>query len=186
MAQSLKPCDALQREQPVQVFRYKTPWVWIVSHEVWSRPTSASSLVPDDHPIRTVRYRVDSLFAPHVAALRSVVAERGAAVLLPVELVFRALLLQPMYSVRNEQRLLEQIGYNILFRWFVGLDLHQQSLPKMEFIRALQRLQGHERAIQLVGRIMAELSPSLESDMEFRPDPDLLRAWRARGRSGAI
>src|SRR5260370_42633631 len=78
--------------------------------------------VPSDHPLRPIRKIVDEALEALSPELEKLYAKFGRPSI-PPEKLFRALLLQAFYSVRSERQLMEQIGYNLLFRWFVGLSL---------------------------------------------------------------
>src|SRR6202795_4188059 len=83
---------------------------------------SPEKRVPADHPLRPIRKMVDEILkemSPQFAKLYSNVGRPS----IPPEQLLRALLLQMLYSVRSERLLIEEIDYNILFRWFVGLNL---------------------------------------------------------------
>ena len=78
--------------------------------------------MPSDHPLRLIRAVVDEaldVLSPEFDRLYALVGRPGIA----PEKLLRALLLQAFYSVRSERQLMEQIGYNLLFRWFVGLAM---------------------------------------------------------------
>lgn len=80
---------------------------------------SVEERVPKDHPIRKLRILVDTILAQLDNLLSSRYAE-GARASIPPERILRASLLQVIYSVRSERLLMEQMQYNLLFRWFVG------------------------------------------------------------------
>jgi transposase len=82
--------------------------------------------VPADHPLRPIRAMVDAAFtrlSPRFEALYSHTGRPSV----PPEKLLRALLLQVFYSVRSEALLMEQLDYNLLFRWFVGLNIQRPS-----------------------------------------------------------
>jgi transposase len=78
--------------------------------------------VPPDHPLRTVRVLVNEALGRLNGLFNSIYADTGRDSIAPEKLV-RALLLQVFYSVRSERQLMEQMRYNLLFRWFVGLAI---------------------------------------------------------------
>jgi transposase len=78
--------------------------------------------VPADHPLRPILAMVDAALDRIDKALEKMYAEGGRPSIAPEKLL-RALLLQMLYSVRSERMLMEQMQYNLLFRWFVGLNM---------------------------------------------------------------
>src|SRR5713226_6033016 len=83
---------------------------------------SCEARVPLDHPLRPIRKIVDEALGALSAEFEALYAKFGRPSIAPEKLL-RALLLQAFYSVRSERQLMEQLGYNLLFRWFVGLSL---------------------------------------------------------------
>jgi transposase len=83
---------------------------------------SAEQRVPPDHALRAIRVMVDEALAGLSAHFDTLYATGGRPSIAPEKLV-RALLLQALYSVRSERQLMEQLDYNLLFRWFVGLNV---------------------------------------------------------------
>ena len=82
---------------------------------------SPEDRVPPDHPLRAIRRMTDAALArlsPRFDRLYSDVGRPS----IPPEQLLRALLLQALYTVRSERLLMEQLQYNLLFRWFVGLS----------------------------------------------------------------
>src|ERR1700758_816574 len=78
--------------------------------------------IPAGHPLRRIRELVDAALAELSPRLDKLYACDGRPSI-PPERLLRALLLQPFYTVRSERQLMEQISYNLLFRWFVGLSM---------------------------------------------------------------
>src|SRR6266550_6725766 len=83
---------------------------------------SAERRVPKDHPLRTVRVMVDAALKELGARFDELYASGGRPSIAPEKLL-RALLLQVLYTVRSERLLTEEMNYNLLFRWFVGLEM---------------------------------------------------------------
>jgi transposase len=103
---------------------------------------SLESFVPAEHPLRPVREilntalkRMDSVFAAMYAA--------GGRDSIAPEKLLRALMLQVLYGVRSERMLIEQLGYNLLFRWFVGLSLQDEPWDHSTFSKNRDRLIEH-------------------------------------------
>ena len=93
-------------EQQLDVFSYVSP----------------EQRVPQDHPLRPLRVMVDEALRGLQARFHKLYAQTGRPSIAPEKLL-RALLLQALYSVRSERMLMEQLDYNLLFRWFVGLNM---------------------------------------------------------------
>jgi transposase len=83
---------------------------------------SPEQRVPADHPLRPIRQMVDTVLKRLSACFEAIYAEGGRPSI-PPEKLLRALLLQYLYSVRRERLLMEQLDYNLLFRWFAGLNM---------------------------------------------------------------
>ncbi len=83
---------------------------------------SCEARVPMDHPLRPIRAIVDEALVVLSPAFEKLYSQTGRPSI-PPEKLLRALLLQAFYSVRSERRLMEQLDYNLMFRWFVGLSM---------------------------------------------------------------
>ena len=141
---------------------------------------SAEKRVPADHPLRRIRGMLDAALqemSPQFAALYS---RHGRPSIAPEKLL-RALVLQMLYSVRSERMLMEQLGYNLLFRWFVGLHMDDAVWDVTVFTKNRERLLGGEIAEiffqQVVGQARAQ---GLLSDKHFTVDGTLIEAWANR------
>src|SRR5260370_36184136 len=105
---------------------------------MWSY-LSPEQRVPSDHPLRAIRAMVDTILAdlsPEFAKLYSPVGRPS----IPPEKLLRALLLQVLYSTRSERLLMEQLDYNLLFRWFVGLNMDAPIWDAPVFTKNRHRL----------------------------------------------
>jgi transposase len=85
---------------------------------------SAEERVPHDHPLRAIRAFVDDILREMTREFDALYAQQGRPSI-PPERLLRAQLLQLFYSIRSERLLMEQLDYNILFRWFVGLEMDE-------------------------------------------------------------
>jgi transposase len=83
---------------------------------------SAEKRVPKDHPLRAIRAMVDVAAAQYGPQFDAMYAKAGRPSI-PPEKLLRALLLRVLYTVRSERMLMEQLDYNLLFRWFVGMNI---------------------------------------------------------------
>lgn len=167
------------RKEPVQVLRYARPWVWIVGHELWDRPASSMSLVPEHHPLRALRTQADAMLSENIAELYRL--GESLRIDMPIDVAMRALMLQLVYSVRDEQDLAERIGYDLAFRWFVGLEMDQPVPEPPVLVAALLRLRMQHVVVVTLQRLMYEvLPPNLaEAQGKFVPDYGLLSLWMA-------
>src|SRR5918993_4629284 len=100
---------------------------------------SPDAMVPKDHPLRAIRPLVNAALARLSPAFARFYAPTGRASIAPEKLL-RALLLQAFYSVRSERQLMEQLAYNMLFRWFVGLSMDAPVWDVTVFTKNRERL----------------------------------------------
>src|ERR1700722_19842417 len=141
-----------------------------------------SSLSPEqrvrkDHPLRPIRTMVDKVLkelSPEFAKMYSQVGRPS----IPPEQLLRALLLQMLYSVRSERLLVEEIDYNILFRWFVGLNLDDEVWDATVFSKNRDRLLEAEVAKEFLALVVEQArGQGWASDEHFTVDGSLLEAW---------
>src|SRR5215813_10186575 len=133
--------------------------------------------VPADHPLRPLRAMVDVVLrelSPQFDQLYSKVGRPS----IPPEHLLRALLLQILYSVRSERLLMEQLDYNLLFRWFVGLKADDRIWDATVFTKNRQRLLNGNIAQAFFERVVAlARERGLLSDEHFTVDGTLIEAW---------
>ncbi len=137
---------------------------------------SIEERVPSRHPIRTLR----SAAAVVLEELRprlDAAYQRSGRRALPPEQVLRALVLWTMYSVPSERQLLEQLDYNLLFRWFVGLELGQGVWSRASFRRNRRRLQELGVVSEFLARLFARSRGRLLANPHFTVDQSLFEAW---------
>ncbi|WP_416220754.1 transposase [Pseudomonas sp. HN2] len=165
------------RKKPVSVYRYGAPWVWIVSQEDWQGALKeVSSYIPPGHSLVLLRPQIDDLLDAHQDLLRDLNAAPG--MLIPAQTVMHILLLQLLYSVPSEQQLYEQLNYNLLFRWFVGLGLNQKVWSFTALSRDIATLLNEPRAVLLIQKIIGEVFCGALLQMpEFSPNFALLHTW---------
>jgi transposase len=147
---------------------------------------SAEERVLHDHPLRAVRAFVDDILREMTREFDALYARHGRPSI-PPERLLRAQLLQLFYSIRSERLLMEQLDYNILFRWFVGLDMDEPVWVPTVFSKNRDRLLQHAVAHSFFQRVVAQAA-DLMSDEHFTVDGTLLEAWAIRrvfsGRTG--
>jgi transposase len=109
---------------------------------------SAAKRVPPDHPLRAVRTLVDAVLRELSPQFQKLYSHTGRPSI-PPERLLRALLLQVLYSIRSERMLMEQLDYNLLFRWFVGLSMDDAIWDPTVFTKNRDRLlRGEKRRNQ--------------------------------------
>jgi transposase len=136
--------------------------------------------VPKDHPLRPIREMVDAALkelSPRFAAIYS----RMGRPSIPPEKLLRALLLQILYTIRSERLLMEQLDYNLLFRWFVGLEMDAEVWDATVFTKNRQRLLEGDIAAEFFNRILSQArAKQLLSDEHFSVDGTLIEAWASQ------
>ena len=133
--------------------------------------------VPADHPLRAIRAMVDTALrelSPEFARLYPKTGRPS----IPPEKLLRALLLQMLYSVRSERQLMEQLDYNLLFRWFVGLSMDDPVWDPTVFTKNRERLLRGDIARAFFERVLAQAQGrQLLSGEHFTVDGTLIEAW---------
>ena len=135
------------------------------------------SRVPKDHPLRAIGRLVNAVLGGLSGQFDALYSEGGRPSIAPEKLL-RALLLQAFYSVRSERQLMEQLNYNLLFRWFVGLSVDEPVWDPSTFSKNRDRLlDGDIAAAFMAGLLnLPEVSALLSSE-HFSVDGTLIRAW---------
>ena len=133
--------------------------------------------VRPDHPLRPIRRMTDAALArlsPRFDRLYSITGRPS----IPPEKLLRALLLQMLYSIRSERLLMEELDYNILYRWFVGLSLDDAVWDATTFTKNRDRLLDGDIADAFFAEVLAAIkADGLLSDEHFTVDGTLLEAW---------
>jgi transposase len=107
---------------------------WDARSDVLFSYVNCEGRVPKDHPLRAILQIVDQALAALSPEFEGLYAKFGRPSI-PPERLLRALLLQAFYSVRSERQLMEQLEYNLLFRWFVGLSLDDEIWDETVFTK---------------------------------------------------
>jgi transposase len=131
--------------------------------------------IPADHPLRGVRKLVDAVLAGMSKDFEGLYSKVGRPSI-PPERLLRALLLQVFYSVRSERLLMEQLNYNLLFRWFVGLEIDDPVWNHAVFSKNRDRLLNQDLAQRFFAHVKAQAA-GLMSDEHFTVDGTLIEAW---------
>lgn len=141
---------------------------------------SLEDRVPADHPLRTIRCLVDESLYAMTGTLTTMYSHTGRPSI-PPERLIRALLLQVLYSIRSERQLVEQLDYNLLYRWFVGLGMDEAVWDATTFTRNRQRLIDADAGRALMTAILGQArEKKLLSDEHFSVDGTLIEAWASQ------
>ncbi len=133
--------------------------------------------VPRDHPLRSIQRLVNEALGRLNDLFNQMYSANGRASIAPEKLM-RALLLQVFYSVRSERQLMEQIRYNLLFRWFVGLAIDDPVWDHSVFSKNRDRLIEHEAVEAFFTEVMGLADKGgLLSKEHFSVDGTLIQAW---------
>ena len=137
---------------------------------------SPEQRVPSDHPLRTVREITDRILGQMTNLFTQMYSTFGRPSI-PPEKLLRSLLLQVLYTVRSERMLMEQLNYNLLFRWFVGLNMDDAVWDVTVFTKNRDRLLKADVAKKFFELVVAEAQAlNLMSDEHFTVDGTLLEA----------
>lgn len=137
---------------------------------------SPEQRVPKDHPLRPIRKMVDEILVELSPRFKKLYSTTGRPSIAPEKLL-RALLLQILYSVRSERMLIEQLDYNMLFRWFVGLNMDDEVWSATTFSKNRERLLMGDIAEAFFKRVLKKAREyELLSDEHFTVDGTLLEA----------
>jgi transposase len=153
-----------EAEEPAAIFSYITP----------------AQRVPQDHPLRPIRTLADKALralSPEFDKLYSKVGRPS----IPPERLLLALLLQYFYGIRSERLLMEQLEYNLLFRWFVGLNMDDRVWDATVYSKNRDRLLAGEIAGFFFDQVVGEAERlGLTSDEHFSVDGTLIEAWASQ------
>ncbi len=141
---------------------------------------SLEQRVAQDHPLRAIRRMTDEVLAKLSPQFDQMYSKVGRPSI-PPEFLLRALLVQRFYSVRSERQLVEQIEYNMLFRWFVGLDIDDEVWDATTFTKNRERMLSSAIAHEFFAEVveMARQKDLLSSE-HFTIDGTLIEAWASQ------
>jgi len=138
---------------------------------------SPEARVRKDHPLRAIRGMVDEVLRQLSRRFDSMYARVGRPSIAPEKLL-RAQLLQMLYSIRSERLLMEEMDYNLLFRWFVGVNADDEVWDATTFTKNRDRLLEADVAQEFLSRVVEQArGKGLTSDEHFTVDGTLLEAW---------
>lgn len=147
------------------------------SQEAMFSYVSTEARIPQAHPLRTIRKMADKVLAEMDETFENQYSQVGRPSI-PPEFLIRATLLQIFHSIRSERLLMEQLDYNLLFRWFVGLSVDQEVWNHSTFSKNRERLLTGIAANEFFARVvgLAE-KEGLLSDEHFSVDGTLIESW---------
>ena len=138
---------------------------------------SCEARVPVDHPLRSIRAIVDEALVVLSDRLDQLYSTQGRPSIAPEKLL-RALLLQAFFGIRSERQLMEQLDYNLMFRWFVGLSVDAPVWDASSFSKNRDRLLEGDIARQFLAAVIAQPRvKALMSEEHFSVDGTLIQAW---------
>lgn len=138
---------------------------------------SCEARVPADHPLRVIRLIVDEALVVMSGGLDALYSAQGRPSIAPEKLL-RALLLQAFFGVRSERQLMEQLDYNLMFRWFVGLSMDAPVWDASTFSKNRDRLLAGDIARQFLAAVVQQPRvKALMSSEHFSVDGTLIQAW---------
>jgi transposase len=136
-----------------------------------------ADFVPATHPLRAIREILNRALRDMDGLFESMYEHRGRDSV-PPEWLLRGLVLQALYGIRSERLLCEQLGYNLLYRWFVGLGMEDATWDHSTYTQNRDRLIEHETVRALFNQVMQQAEAAhLLSDEHFSVDGTLIRAW---------
>jgi len=138
---------------------------------------SPEKRVPASHPLRPIRILVDRILVRLNTRFERMYATTGRPSIAPEKLL-RALLLQVLYTIRSERQLMEQLDYNMLYRWFVGLNMGDPIWDVTVFTKNRERLLKGDIAQAFFQQVLERArAQSLLSEEHFTVDGTLIEAW---------
>ena len=138
---------------------------------------SIEDLIPSTHPIRPIKQLADAALGRMGDLFDEMYAADGRPSI-PPERLLKALLLMALFSVRSERQICERIGYDLMFRWFLDIDLMERVFDPTVFTKNRERLLSHEVVPRFLAEIVEEArSRGLLSDKDFSVDGTLVKAW---------
>src|ERR1017187_10706526 len=138
---------------------------------------SPEQRVPADHPLRPIREMVNAVLRTLSAEFDKIYSIGGRPSI-PPERLLRALLLQVLYTVRSERMMMEQLQYNLLYRWFVGLNMDDVIWDVTVFTKNRERFLDGDIAQKFFAAVLDQArAADLLSDEHFTVDGTLVEAW---------
>ena len=141
---------------------------------------SLEDRVPSNHPLRRMKALIDPVLESMSRVFDELYAETGRHSI-PPEYMLKATLLQMLYSIRSERLLVEEINYNLLFRWFIGLSMDDEIWDHSSFTKNRDRLLAGDIATRMLTQVLSlAREHQLLSDEHFTVDGTLVEAWASQ------
>jgi len=141
------------------------------------RSTTPEDLIPTDHPIRRIKAIVEPILAELSPTFDAMYADGGRHSI-PPERLLKGCLLIAFYSVRSERQFCERLQYDLLFKWFLDMNIEEPAFDATSFTKNRDRLLEHEVAHRFFAAVVAEAERrKLMSNQHFTVDGTLLEAW---------
>jgi transposase len=138
---------------------------------------SYERILPETHPLRHIRRVVDQVMAELEGVFQQMYAKMGRPSI-PPERLLRPLLVEVLYSIRSDRQLVERLRYDLLLKWFVGLDLEEDSWDASTFSQNRDRLMQYDVSRLFFDRVLKEAHRGrLLSQKHFTVDGTLIQAW---------
>jgi transposase len=138
---------------------------------------SIEERIPIEHPLRRIKKLADGRLVKLSAVFNRMYSQVGRPSIAP-ERILKSLLLMALYSVRSERQLCEQLGYNLLFRWFLDMELEENSFDATVFSKNRERLMEHDVGRLFFDAVMNQVrEANLISEDHFSVDGTLIEAW---------
>jgi len=140
-------------------------------------PVTPETLVPEDHPIRPIRAIVDRALESLRPTFEAMYSRFGRPSI-PPEQLLKGMLLMSFFSIRSERQLCERLRYDLLFKWFLGLNIGERVFDHSTFSKNRERLLNHDVSRRFFAAVRDEAQRrDLLSDDHFTVDGTLLDAW---------
>src|SRR5262245_3111742 len=138
---------------------------------------SPESRVRPDHPLRAIKKLADHALSELHGIFDAMYSEHGRPSI-PPERLLKSMLLMALYTLRSERLFCEQLEYNLLFRWFLDMDMVEESFDSSTFSKNRERLLAHDVARSFFGRVVEQARRAhLLSSEHFTVDGTLIEAW---------
>lgn len=138
---------------------------------------SVEERVPREHPLRAIRELCDRILGGMSSTFDTMYSDVGRPSIAP-EVLLKSTILMALYSVRSERQFCEQLNYNILFRWFLGMDMSQVGFERSVFSKNRSRLIEHEVSREFFAEVVRDArARKLISEEHFTVDGTLIESW---------
>lgn len=158
---------------PLAVDRHNMPYVWVIGHPIWYSLNQINGYLPASHPLKAMKETVDAALYTHWP-LHQDAAAKCKSSLTPGQL-FKCWFLHILYSFESEDRIIQHITYNLLFRWFIDYEWVSDPLPEtLAFEHDIRLISKDLRAAELARHCLASHPFGASDSVEFRINHGLL------------